>query len=105
MTKSQEIEILLEAAAKLGNNSYCGPWLAGIAEEVRSEIRSDFMPSPSITQTVKLCEGRIAEAKAAAETIIRAAHNTSETIRQDRARIVNGAISECLRAITAAKFN
>lgn len=105
MTKSQEIEILLETAAKLGKNSYCGPWLASVAEEVRSEIRSDFMPSPSITLTIKACERRIANAKAEAEIIINGAYKQSETIRQERARIVNGAIAECIRAITAAKIN
>ena len=105
MNKAQEIEVLREAIAKLGRSSYCGPWLASVIEEVESEIRSDYFASPSVAQTIKICDARVAEAKATAESIIRAAHHTSESIRQDRARIVNGAIAGCVRAITAAKFN
>ena len=69
MTKSQEIEILREVAAKLGPDSYCGPWLNSVADEAKSEIRSDFFPSPSIAATRKECEALLASARATAVDI------------------------------------
>ena len=48
MNKSQETEILRRAAAELGTNSYCGPWLAEQIDFVTSDIRSDIGPSPTL---------------------------------------------------------
>jgi hypothetical protein len=44
MTKSQEIQIIREAIAKLGVNSYCGPWLADQLPSIESAITSDYPP-------------------------------------------------------------
>jgi cell division septum initiation protein DivIVA len=44
MTKSEEIQILKEASARLGLNSYCGPWLAEQIQFVESAMRSDIEP-------------------------------------------------------------
>jgi cell division septum initiation protein DivIVA len=44
MTKSDEIQILREAAAKLGSQSYCGPWLAEQLQFIESAMRSDIEP-------------------------------------------------------------
>lgn len=41
MTKNQEIEILIEAANKLGPDSYAGTWLAEQIPFIQLDIRSD----------------------------------------------------------------
>jgi len=54
-TKSDEISILKEAVARLGQNSYCGPWLRDIIGQIEMEIRSDYPPSPSLVQAERDC--------------------------------------------------
>lgn len=69
MNKSEEIELLREVADKLGPNSYCGPWLASVADGVEIEIRGDFFPTPTLAGTRKDCEEMVALAKDKAEQI------------------------------------
>lgn len=69
MMKSEEIALLRGIAAKLGPNSYCGPWLASVADEVEQQVRSDFFPTPTLAGTRKDCEEMIALAKDKAEQI------------------------------------
>lgn len=44
MTKSEEIQILRDCAAKLGSNSYSGAWLSEQIESIESAMRSDIEP-------------------------------------------------------------
>lgn len=44
MTKTQELDALRDLAARLGPDSYLGPWLASILPAVESSIRSDIIP-------------------------------------------------------------
>lgn len=44
MTKSEEIQILRECAAKLGRESYSGAWLSEQIEFIESAMRSDIEP-------------------------------------------------------------
>lgn len=105
MTKNQEIEILLEAAVKLGDNSYCGPWLTGIAEEVRAEIRSDFMPSPCIWLAEKQCADIRKNAKDYADALILAATTTADKIRTEARSHANTIIEGAIANLRDAKFN
>jgi len=95
MCKSQEIETLREVAAKLGPDSYCGPWLSSVADEVKDEIRSDFFPSPSIAATKKECDKMRELARAAATEFENTARAKADAIVKeatDRAgRIVDRA--------------
>jgi cell division septum initiation protein DivIVA len=63
MLKSVEISMLRAFAAKLGQNSYCGPWLNSIADEVESQLASDFFPAPTLAGTRKDCDDMLALAK------------------------------------------
>ena len=45
MTKQQEIDILIQTADTLGDDSYMGPSLKKLIPWIESEIRSDFEPS------------------------------------------------------------
>ena len=44
MTKSEEIQIIRNAAAALGSASYCGPWLAEQLQFIESAMRADIEP-------------------------------------------------------------
>ena len=44
MKKSQEIEILRDTIARLGADSYCGPWLSGQLGAIESAINADYPP-------------------------------------------------------------
>jgi hypothetical protein len=44
MTKSEELAVLDAAIAKLGTESYLGPWLASVRFEVEHSLTSDMPP-------------------------------------------------------------
>jgi len=72
MTKHQEIEILRDTIARLGPDSYCGPWLSGQLGAIESAMASDYSPacyalSPS--EALKESMRLIQEAKADAAKI------------------------------------
>ena len=69
MTKAEEIQVLRDAAKTLGPTSYCGPWLNSVIAEVEKEVRCDFLPSPSISQTALECETMLETARRQAEGI------------------------------------
>jgi len=83
MTKSQEIETLRECAEKLGSNSYCGDWLIDQLPFIESDMRSDFLPQTSWTQTRKLEQNTLALAKEQAARILKDAEEQAERIRKD----------------------
>lgn len=60
MLKAQEIQILRDAIERLGNDSYCGPWLTSVLYEVESDIRSDMMPAATIKATQAECHRMLA---------------------------------------------
>lgn len=87
MTKQQEIEIINEAIAKLGADSYLGPWLVQIRHELDAYMRSDIFPMITLAEARAQCEDIIRESRANMETINR----ESEAIiskAQARARAV-----------------
>lgn len=50
MTKDQELEILRDTIARLGPNSYVGPWLLDQLPWIESDMRSDIPPMSSYSQ-------------------------------------------------------
>jgi cell division septum initiation protein DivIVA len=83
MTKSQEIETLRECAEKLGSNSYCGDWLLDQLPFIENDMRSDFLPQTSWTETRKLEQNTLALAKEQAGRILKDAEETAERIKTD----------------------
>jgi hypothetical protein len=80
MTKQQEIEILRATAAKLGADSYLGPWLSFVIPIVERDIRSD---NPPVTLTPK---EHAAQIIAEAEDVLRRAKSDAEITRQQAVR-------------------
>ena len=68
LSKSEEIQILSDAADKLGSGSYCGDWLREQIPFIECDIRSDFHPgiyaSASIKDCSAQCREMLSEAKA-----------------------------------------
>jgi cell division septum initiation protein DivIVA len=83
MTKSQEIETLRECAEKLGPNSYCGDWLIDQLPFIENDMRSDFLPQTSWTETRKLEQNTLALAREQAARILKDAEEQAERIRKD----------------------
>jgi hypothetical protein len=83
MTKSQEIEILKETIVKLGNDSYCGPWIAGQLGAIESAINSDYLPGTyafSPAEAFWKSQAILAEArKEAGEIRLRAERDAART--------------------------
>ena len=86
MTKSQELSSLRETIARLGSDSYCGPWLLGQLGAIESAISSDYSPacyalSPSeaLKESMRLmAEARLDAAKIRADALLDAEKTRKE---------------------------
>lgn len=89
MTKAQEIEILRETIARLGSDSYCGPWLAGQLGAIESALNSDYHPEAYALNpeeaTLKAAE-IIQSAKADASKIRQNAEEEAKSTREKASR-------------------
>jgi cell division septum initiation protein DivIVA len=90
MTKSQEIQILSDAADKLGSDSYCGAWLREQIPFIESDIRSDFAPGVLASASIQDCARRCAEMRADAmrdsDKILSDARKEADQIRAQAVR-------------------
>jgi hypothetical protein len=84
MTKQEEIQILRDAAARLGLESYCGPWLLEVIAAVERDIRADLPPIPTIDAWRRECAAMEAQAKERAAEIVATAKERA-TKREDEA--------------------
>lgn len=83
MTKNEELQILREAAEKLGPDSYCGPWLRTVIPIIERDIRSDNPPDPIThrqyaAQIMAEAEEVLRRAKADADIVMHAAKKKLE---------------------------
>ncbi|MDA1277445.1 MAG: hypothetical protein O2960_25880 [Verrucomicrobia bacterium] len=102
MIKSDEIQILRDAADKLTANSYCGPWLRSVISTVESDIRSDFMPSPTMEATRQLCAGELASARREAAQILTTATDEAKKLKDKSLRFADSVRSSLREAIRQA---
>lgn len=100
-TKAQEIEILRDTVKRLGPDTYTGPWLAAVVGEVESQIRSDYFPSITLTESREKCETLIAEATRKAQSIIEDAELQAKK-RIDRA---DHYVESVLESINNAQYH
>lgn len=89
MTKNEELQILRDAARKLGPHSYCGPWLTAAIPVIERDIRSDLAPDPltvgqHAAQIIREAEDVLRRAKAEADIIVKAAMAQKDEARQIR---------------------
>jgi hypothetical protein len=95
MTKQRELEILDQAIASLGPDSYLGPWLSGARLDIATDIGNDFTIGADFPRQARKEAQRILadatheyvitinEAEAKAREIIRAATDTAAAIRDE----------------------
>lgn len=83
MTKSEEIQILREAIAKLGKDSYCGAWLADQLPSIESALASDYLPD---VYAFSIHEARIHVEKVISAAKHDAAKLERDSIAQSKAR-------------------
>lgn len=90
MTKNNEIKILKAAAAKLGTDSYMGPWLTSALPFIESSIRAD-MPFYTVEEMTKQSQKIEADADRSAKEKIRKANEILEQANAKAAQIVKDA--------------
>jgi len=78
MNKENELARIAKAAADLGEDSYLGPWLREIADELERDLRSDILPTISLKDAERQAAGIVAAAKQQAAYILAAAQKESE---------------------------
>ena len=81
MEKQSEITILRETAEKLGNASYCGPWLKRILPGIERDIASDHFPQ--VPEPAEYAASVIAEAKREANEMLRKAKLEADRMLRD----------------------
>lgn len=88
MNKATELEILRDAVRRLGTDSYCGPWLDSVLQEVERDMRCDFIPAATMGDTAKQCAElvKVAEERAA-ELQAHAKRHADRTIKEAEAQV------------------
>lgn len=105
MNKQTELSILRDTIAHLGNDSYCGPWLASQLDAIESAMASDECPSIralSPTEARKQAEEIVAQAQAQADRIIAHARTQAQHTVADAHRRATNTIDTATDALRAA---
>ena len=101
MNKAQEIQILQEAIAKLGPDSYLGPWLAQVIGSVEHDIRSDYYPTITLKDSAERSRCMITAATSKAQEILSAAQTRSADLDRKAAQHYNGIVSVIRKSLYA----
>ena len=83
LTKAKELEILREAAHRLGAESYCGAWLLGQLPEIEADMKADRLPVTGWAELRRLEAETITAAREQAAQILEDAGRTSNRLRSD----------------------
>ena len=103
ITKAQEIEILNEAIARLGADSYLAPWLSAVKDEVASMIASDIFPDVRLTDAAD----QVAKAQVDAKAIQQVGREYLEDAKRQEAVIraeAHKLLSDARNCIERAKM-
>ena len=105
LSKSDEIQILRETIAKLGRDSYLGPWLADQMPSIESALASDYPPEAyalSIHEARIHCEKIIGQANDEADAIEKRAKADAEKLREAACKFNELIRSDLKRSIESA---
>jgi len=75
-SKAQEIQILRDAITTLGADTYLGPWLGALVDEVERDIRGDLFPCRTLRDTQAECNLQM-------ETTNRLCREHKESVRKE----------------------
>jgi F0F1-type ATP synthase membrane subunit b/b' len=106
LSKAAEVLILRQLSAAIGPQSYIGPWLADVANDVEADIANDLSPSPTPAQAREMqheARQTLAAAHTQAERITAIAYAQAEQIRgaarQSAAALSARAVSQVRAAL------
>lgn len=105
MTKSEEIQVIRDAIAKLGKDSYCGSWLADQLPSIESALASDYLPEAyafSIHEARIHAEKIVAQAKEESVAIEARAKSEAEKTREAACRFADSIRQSLKRDIESA---
>lgn len=105
MTKSEEIEILRQAANWLGRDSYCGAWLSDQLPSIESALASDFLPDVyafSIREARIHADKIVAQSKIETQEIEARAKSDAEKTREAACRFADSIRQSLKRDIESA---
>lgn len=105
MTKSEEIQILRQAANWLGRDSYCGAWLSDQLPSIESAIASDYPPEAyafSIHEARIHADKIVAQAKEEAASIEARAKAEAEKTRESACKFCDSIRQGLRRDIESA---
>jgi cell division septum initiation protein DivIVA len=100
-SKADELAILRDCIAKLGPDSYCGPWLREQLPCLEQDMRSDIFPQHTYSAAKAEAERIVAEAKAKAAELISAAQDKANDIDRKSNQAMNEAASGLRQALRA----
>jgi hypothetical protein len=98
ITKKEELEIITETIAKLGEKSYLGPWLLSVRFELEAAIRSDLVPEISLKDTRDQCEKLVMDANRQANSMLTRAENQVAEKEKEAKALMNRARERVLEA-------
>lgn len=98
ITKDQELAILDEAIAKLGKNSYLGPWIYSIREELKVSMQSDFFPTITLSEAVAEVKALYVKAEENRDKLIADAKHRVEQAEKHAKRKLDDARSVIIKA-------
>lgn len=105
MTKSEEIQVIRDAIAKLGKDSYCGAWLSDQLPSIESALASDFLPDVyafSIHEARIHADKIVAQAKEESAAIEARAKSEAEKTRETACRFADSIRQSLKRDIESA---
>ena len=105
MTKSEEIQVIRDAIAKLGKDSYCGAWLSDQLPSIESALASDYSPEAyafSIHEARIHADKIVAQAKEESAAIEARAKSDAEKTRETACRFADSIRQGLKRDIESA---
>jgi len=87
-SKAQEIQILRDAITTLGADTYLGPWLGALVDEVERDIRGDLFPCRTLRDTQAECNLQM-------ETTNRLCREHKESVRKECEKLLADASKQC----------
>ncbi len=102
MTKAEEIKLLEETIKKFGQDSYLGPFLREIRNELESNIRSDIFPSITMAEAAKGVAQILDSAETKAKGIVAKAQQEADAAQArmgQEVQAVRARVGEAQRAM------
>jgi hypothetical protein len=107
MTKQAELDALRTFTESLPTDSYLRPWLTAVLPQVESEIRCDFVVSPSIVVDRRESERMKADTKQDCQLMINQAQESASRIIDNamtHAQRVRDSLSNQLRQLLSSSM-